>query len=155
MDLFVTVKKVHENGTEIPVTLFDGTAPHPGAWGKMRVSHRELDEALSSDFQPVQAHRRELKLSAGEIVPIDVEINPTSRLWRKGEILRVQVAGRYLRDEHWIEPLMWETDNRGGHIVHTGGEYGSYLQVPVVGPRHDRSKPFVVDEARHPTHPIF
>lgn len=155
MDLFVTIKKIHENGTEIPVTIFNGTAPHPGAWGKMRVSHRELDDALSSDFQPVQSHRREQKLDPSEVVAIDVEINPTSRIWRKGEILRVQVAGRYIRDEHWIEPLMWEVDNRGSHIIHTGGEYASYLQIPVVGAKYDRSKPFVVDEELHPSHPLF
>ena len=59
MDLFVTVKKVHENGTEIPVTLFDGTAPHPGAWGKMRVSHRELD-AVS--YTHLDVYKRQMRL---------------------------------------------------------------------------------------------
>ena len=134
MDLFVTIKKIGADGVELPVTVFGDSAPHPGAWGKMRVSHRELDPELSTDFQPIQAHERELKLSPGEIVPVDVEINPTSRLWHAGEKLRVQVAGRYIRAEHWIEPLMWETDNKGEHVIHTGGQYDSYLQLPVIGP---------------------
>lgn len=155
MDLFVTVKKVSAEGVELPVTVFGDSAPHPGAWGKMRVSHRELDPALSTDFQPVQAHERELKLSEGEIVCIDVEINPTSRFWHAGEKLRVQVAGRYIRDEHWIEPLMWETCNKGEHVPHTGAEHDAYLQIPVVGPRHDRARAFEVDEGKHPGHPIF
>lgn len=155
MDLFVTIKKIGADGVELPVTVFGDSAPHPGAWGKMRVSHRELDPELSTDFQPIQAHERELKLSPGEIVPIDVEINPTSRLWHAGEKLRVQVAGRYIRAEHWIEPLMWETDNKGEHVIHTGGQYDSYLQIPVIGPKRDRTKPFVIDVDKHPTHPIF
>ena len=155
MDLFVTVKKLSRTGVEQPVTIFDGTAPHPGAWGKMRVSHRELDPELSTDFQPVQAHRRELKLAPGEIVPIDVEINPTSRIWHAGETIRVHVAGRYIRDPHWIEPLVWETDNAGEHVFHTGGQYESYLQIPVIPPRYDDDYVFEVDEAAHPTHPIF
>ena len=155
MDLFVTVKKLSRTGIEQPVTVFDGTAPHPGAWGKMRVSHRELDPELSSDFQPVQAHRRELKLSAGEVVPIDVEINPTSRIWHAGETIRVHVAGRYIRDPHWIEPLVWETDNVGEHVFHTGGQYESFLQIPVIPPKYDDDYVFVVDENAHPTHPIF
>ncbi len=155
MDLFVTVKKISPDGVELPVCVFGDAAPHPGAWGKMRVSHRELDPEQSTDFQPIQAHERELKLAPGEIVPIDVEINPTSRFWHAGEKLRVQIAGRYIRDEHWIEPLMWETDNAGEHVIHTGGKYDSYLQIPVIGPKHDRTKPFVVDVEKHPTHPIF
>ncbi len=155
MDLFITLKKVSPRGIEQPVTIFGGTAPHPGAWGKMRVSHRELDPELSSDFQPVQAHKRELKLSKGEVVPVDIEINPFSRLWHAGETLRVQVAGRYIRDKHWIEPLIWDTDNHGDHIVHTGGQYDSYLQIPVIPPKYDDSTDFVVDETKHPEHPMF
>ena len=155
MDLFVTVKKLSRTGVEQPVTIFDGTAPHPGAWGKMRVSHRELDPELSSDFQPVQAHRREQKLATGEIVPIDVEINPMSRIWHAGETIRVHVAGRYIRDPHWIEPLVWETDNAGEHVIHTGDQYESFLQIPVIPPKYDDDYVFVVDENTHPTHPIF
>jgi predicted acyl esterase len=80
------------------------------------------------------AHKRELKLSKGEIVPIDVEIVPSSRIWHKGEKLRIQIAGRYIR-EGWFEPLAWDTDNHGNHIIHTGGEYESYVQVPVIPPK--------------------
>jgi predicted acyl esterase len=155
MDMFFTIKKLSPFGTELPITIFNGTSPHPGAWGKMRVSHRELDEAASSDFQPIQAHKRELKLQPGEIVPIDVEINPVSRMWHAGETLRVHIAGRYIRDKHWIEPLLWETDNHGDHIVHTGGQYQGYLQIPVIGPKHSHTQAFEVDETAHPSHPIF
>ena len=155
MDLFVTVKKLSRTGVEQPVTIFHGMAPHPGAWGKMRVSHRELDQELSTDFEPVQAHKRELKLAPGEIVPIDVEINPTSRIWHAGETIRLQVAGRYIRDKHWIEPLMWETDNAGEHVLHTGADHVSLLQIPVIPPKYDDDYVFEVDEEKHPTHPIF
>jgi predicted acyl esterase len=155
MDLFVTVKKLSASGVELPVTIFSGSAPHPGAWGKLRVSHRELDPELSTGFQPVQSHERALKLSAGEVVEIDVEIWPTSRFWHAGETLRLQIAGNYIRDPHWIEPLVYFVDNKGEHVFHTGPVHESYLQIPVVGPRHDHSRPFVVDESKHPTHPIF
>ena len=155
MDLFITIKKISAEGVELPVCVFGDTSPHPGAWGKLRVSHRELDPEQSTDFQPIQSHERELKLSPGEIVPIDVEINPTSRKWYAGEKLRVQICGRYIREPYWIEPLIWETDNAGEHVVHTGGEHGSYLQIPVIGPKHDRTKEFVIDPEAHPSHPIF
>lgn len=155
MDLFITIKKISADGVELPVCVFGDSSPHPGAWGKMRVSHRELDPEQSTDFQPIQAHERELKLTPGEIVPIDVEINPTSRFWHAGEKLRVQIAGRCIREPYWIEPLTWETDNAGLHVVHTGGTHDSYLQIPMIGPKHDRTKPFEIDVEKHPTHPIF
>ena len=134
MDLFLAVKNASAEGEEVPVYIL-GENAHPGAWGKMRVSHRKLDEKASTDFQPIQSHDEIQKLSPGEIVPCDIEINPHSRFWHKGEKIRVQVAGRYVRDE-WFEPLVWETDNHGQHVIHTGGQYDSYLQIPVIPPKY-------------------
>jgi predicted acyl esterase len=134
MDLFIAIQKLDENGEELPVHVLE--EPHPGAWGKMRVSRRELDEELSTKFQPVQAHQKEEKLSPGEIVPVDIEIVPHSRFWHKGQQLRVLVSGHYIRDENWFEPLIWDADNKGQHVIHSGGKYDSYLQIPVIPPRY-------------------
>ena len=133
MDMFVNIQKLDTKGEWLPVDVLG--EPHPGTWGKMRVSHRSLDEDLSTDFQPIQSHLKEEKLSPGEIVPVDIEIVPISRFWHKGQSLRIQIAGRYIR-EGWFEPLTWDTDNHGKHIIHTGGEYESYLQIPVIPPKY-------------------
>ena len=132
MDMFINIQKLDTKGEELPVSVLG--EPHPGTWGKMRVSHRALDEKKSKHFQPIQSHLKEEKLSPGEIVPVDVEIVPISRFWHKGQSLRIQIAGRYIR-EGWFEPLFWDTDNHGNHIIHTGGEYDSYLQIPVIPPK--------------------
>lgn len=132
VDLFVNIQKLSTTGEFLPVDLFG--EPHPGAWGKMRVSRRKLDEELSTDYNPVQAHTETQKLKPGEIVPVEIEINPTSRFWHKGQAIRVQVAGRYIR-ENWFEPLMWESENKGNTLIYTGGEYDSYLQIPSIPPR--------------------
>lgn len=133
MDLFVNIQKADEEGNWLPTYIL-GEA-HPGTWGKMRVSHRKLDEKLSTSFEPVQAHTIEEKLNPGEIVPVEIAIVPSSKIWHKGQKLRIQVAGRYIR-EGWFEPLSWETDNKGDHIIHTGGKYDSYLQIPVIPPKY-------------------
>lgn len=133
MDLFITINKLDKTGDELPVSVLG--EPHPGAWGKLRVSRRELDEKLSTDFQPVQAHKKDLKLKPGEIVPVDIEIWPVSRMWHKGQQLRLHIAGRYIR-EGWFEQLVWEVDNRGRHILHTGGKYDSFLQIPIIPPKY-------------------
>ncbi len=132
MDMFINIQKLSTTGEFLPITLFG--EPHPGAWGKIRVSRRKLDEKLSTDYCPVQAHTCDEKLTPGEIVPVDIEIVPTSRFWHKGQQIRVQIAGRYIR-EGWFEPLQWDTDNKGNHIVYTGAEHESFLQVPVVPPK--------------------
>jgi predicted acyl esterase len=133
MDLFVTVQKLDKEGNWLPVSVLE--EPHPGAWGTLRVSRRALDEKLSTHYQPVQAHQKEEKLSPGEIVPVEIEIWPHSRIWHRGERLRVRVAGRYIR-EGWFEPLMWDADNKGRHVIHAGGQYDAYLQIPVIPPKY-------------------
>ena len=132
MDLFVSIQKLDKDGNWLPVSVLE--EPHPGAWGTMRVSRRALDEKLSTHYLPIQAHQKDEKLSPGEIVPVEIEIWPHSRIWHKGEQLRVRVAGRYIR-EGWFEPLIWDADNKGRHVIHSGGQYDSYLQIPVIPPK--------------------
>jgi uncharacterized protein len=133
MDLFITMMKLDEDGRWLPTDVMG--QPHPGQSGKLRVSQRALDPALSTDFQPVQAHRTRDKLKPGEIVPVDIAVYPFSRIWHKGQKLRLQIAGRYFR-EGWFEPFNWDLQNKGRHIIHTGGQYESYLQIPVVPPKY-------------------
>jgi hypothetical protein len=47
----------------------------------------------------------------------------------------VLVSGHYIR-EGWFEPFSWETNNKGKHIIHSGGKYDSYLQIPVIPPKY-------------------
>ena len=133
MDMFVNIQKADAEGNWIPWYTLD--EPHPGAWGKCRVSRRKLDEKLSKKHIPVLANTEEEKLAEGEIVPVDIAIVPTARVYHKGERFRVQIAGRYIR-EGWFEPLAWDTDNHGTHVIHTGGEYESWIEIPVVPPRY-------------------
>jgi len=134
MDIFVAVQKLDEKGAFLP-TLVLGE-PHPGAPGLLRVSHRELDEKQSTPYQPFHTHRREQRLKPKEIVPVDIEIWPTSKLWHAGQQLRVVVSGHYVREPGWFEPFAWETRNKGAHIIHTGGKYDSHLLVPEIPPRY-------------------
>ena len=133
-DLFVAIKKIGPDGEEFPITVLD--EPHPGAWGKLRLSWRENDPKLSTKYKPVQAFKAEQKLAPGQIVEADIPIVPYSRIWHKGETLRLQIAGRYIRDENWFETLIWDTDNKGTICIHTGAEHDSYLQLPLIPPRH-------------------
>lgn len=128
MDLFLAVQKADAAGDFSPVSYLGN--PHPGAVGILRVSHRELDEDASTPFAPVQKHESEQLLKAGEIVPVDIAIWPTSRMWYAGERLRLVVSGH--RQPAWFIPAAWEVRNQGTHILHTGGRFDSHLLVPVI-----------------------
>ena len=133
MDLFINIQKASADGTWIPWITLD--EPHPGAWGKCRASRRRLDEKLSRPHRPVLANTDVQKLAPGEVVPVDIAIVPTARVYHKGERFRIQIAGRYIR-EGWFEPLAWDEENKGTHIVHTGGQYDSWIEIPVIPPRY-------------------
>lgn len=127
MDLFIAIKKMDADGNWIPVYVQGH--PHPGSPGRLRVSLRELDEKMSTDYRPYHKYSDPKKLSEGEIVPVDIDIWPSARIWHKGEKIRVEVMGYYERIE-WYEPFNFSTLNKGRHIIHTGGKYDSYLQIP-------------------------
>ena len=67
--------------------------------GKLRVSMRDLDEKLTTNFEPVISGKKQQKLKKGEIVPVDIALVPTSWIYRAAA--RVEVAGRYIR-EGWF-----------------------------------------------------
>ncbi len=134
MDLFVAIEKIDRAGYRVPFAFFGNHDDGPAALGWLRVSHRELDEEKSTPFQPIHLHRRELKLEPGEIVPVEIEIWPSSTLFQRGERLRVKVQGSdihaYLAERHTNRHT--ETINRGDHRIHTGDVYDSHLLVPVI-----------------------
>jgi predicted acyl esterase len=133
MDLFVAVQKLDRAGKWLPLHVLGKR--HPGAPGKLRVSLREIDEEKSTEFQPIYPYKNSRKLQTGEIVPVDIEIWPTSRIWHRGEQLRVEVMGHYEREE-WFEPFGWQTLNKGKHVIYSGGKYASYLLVPYIPPKY-------------------
>jgi predicted acyl esterase len=134
LDVFVAVWKLDREGKFLPFAYYAQFEDGPVALGWIRASHRALDPKLSTDFQPVLAHRRELKLNRGEIAELDIEIWPSGTRFEAGESLRLVVQGADIH--RYPKPSVYarheESVNRGRHTIHTGGEHASYLQVPVV-----------------------
>ena len=93
LDLFVGLRKFDRRGHELHFPDFNHIEHGLVAKGWLRASHRELDEQRSTPYQPWLKHQRALKLAPGEIVPVEIEIWPSSTLFRKGETLRSTVQG--------------------------------------------------------------
>ncbi len=130
MDLFLTLRNFDADGNEVLETGQQG-APVPVAKGWLRVSHRELDPDLSLPYRPYHKHTRRLYLKPGEIVNVDVEIWPTSMVFKKGHRIRLDVQPR---DGIGSQGYMhYHADyNTGTNTIHSGGEHELYLLLPVI-----------------------
>ena len=134
MDLFVAIQKIDRCNEIVPFPFFSCNNDGPVALGWMRVSHREIDQEKSTSYQPYYKHKKELKLKEAEIVPVEIEIWPSSTLFERGEKLRIVVQGSdiYTYPDEMNSIGHMSTVNQGEHVIYTGGEYDSHLLVPVI-----------------------
>jgi predicted acyl esterase len=133
MDLLLTLRNFGADGNEILETGQQG-APVPVAKGWLRVSHRELDPALTLPYRPYHKHTRRLYLKPGEIVQVQVEIWPTSMVFKKGNRIRLDVQPRDGAGSAGY--LHYHADYNTGHnTIYSGGARESYLLLPVIPPK--------------------
>jgi predicted acyl esterase len=131
-DLFAIVRKLDASGDEV---TFQGSIQpgFPAAYGWLRVSHRKLDPARSKPYRPFHPHDELQKLTPGEIVPVELEIWPTSVVFEPGERLVLEIAAH---DEPRIAPFLHDDprDRICAKTVtlHTGGRFDSHLLLPVI-----------------------
>jgi len=135
MDLFVAIQKLEADGSYVPFVFYAMNEDGPVALGWLRASHRELDVARSRPEQPVHPHTREQRLQPGEPTAVEIEIWPSSTLFRAGQQLRVVVQGSDIADQGLPNAPFArheQTRNRGTHVIHSGGPRDSHLLIPVI-----------------------
>ena len=133
MDLFVHCVMMDEND-QILFTEGEHDFGYTGPDNRLRVSLRALDPERSLEHFPEQSFKTPEKLQAGEIVPIDIQIWPTGWKFHAGQKLRIVIAG-YDYMGHPLpggEGTRFKPDNKGLHVVHTGGQYDSFLSIPTI-----------------------
>ena len=130
MDLFLTLRNIDPDGNEIMETGQQGT-PVPVAKGWLRASHRELDPALTLPYRPYHSHQRRLYLKPGEIVEVQVEIWPTSMVFRRGHRIRLDIQPRDgVGSQSYLH---YHADyNTGTNTIYSGGDKESFLLLPVI-----------------------
>ena len=145
MDLFVLVQKLDPYGTPLQQftvpnqnarvhDLTDHGASilrYKGSDGRLRVSARRLDEVLSTDDVPAHTFDQVEKLSAGETVDVEIELLPIGLAFYPGEQLRFVVSAGNLLGTLMPAIREYSGANSGQHVIHTGGEHASYLQLPI------------------------
>lgn len=146
MDLFVWVQKLDKfgnilsqinipnHGAVIQDFTQDGASiiRYKGPNGKLRLSMRRLSQE-ATDEVPAYSFDRVEKLEEGHVYEADIVLSPIGLTFHKGETLRVVISP----DEEVGAGMMPGTpgcipNNKGTHIVYTGGRYASYLQLPEI-----------------------
>ena len=98
--------------------------------GMARAKHRALEEDKSSAYHPVLRNDLDEPLKPGDIVPLEIALCPSATFYHAGEILRLIVASSDI-----VHGPIFNKDtsvNSGLHVLHIGGDYDSYLLLPVV-----------------------
>ena len=148
IDLFVFLQKLDAKGRQLEQITVPNNGPmmreltrkgaailnYKGSNGRLRASLRRLDEVASTDEIPVHTFDRIEKLTPGEIVELNIDMFPVGLILHPGEQLRLVVSGYNIVGGPMPGVPNMPTCNRGRHIIHTGGERASYLQIPVRKP---------------------
>ena len=145
MDLFILVQKLDRNGT--PLQQFNvpnhgalmqdqtergaSVLRYKGSNGRLRVSARHLDETLRTDAVPAHSFDRVEKLGAGEIVDVEIDLFPIGLVFYPGEQLRLVISAQNALGAIMPATRDYIPQNSGKHVVHTGGDHASYLQLPI------------------------
>ncbi|MCX5214760.1 CocE/NonD family hydrolase [Kitasatospora sp. NBC_00240] len=145
MDLFVLVQKLDRHGTPLQQFTVPGRSAmlhdltehgasvlrYKGSNGRLRVSARHLDKALATEDVPAHSFDRIEKLSPGEVVDVEIDLLPIGLVFHPGEQLRLVVSAQNALGGLMPMTRDYIPRNSGQHIIHTGGDRASYLQLPV------------------------
>ncbi|MEU6559322.1 CocE/NonD family hydrolase [Nocardia nova] len=146
-DLIVELRDLDEAGNETRFAFIHHDArDEPITRGWLRASHRELDPDKTLPYRPYHSHRRRAPLVPGEPVELDVEIWPTSMVFKAGHRIQLTIhTGLYLRRGEakthktrfggrvqLVNSYQDLSTNRSVTTFHTGPNHPAWLQLPVI-----------------------
>ena len=134
-DLFAVLRNVGPDGREVTFPGPQHGMQVAAAYGWLRVSHRKLDHARSTPYRPYHVHDEIQKLRPGEIVPVDVEILPTSVVFQRGHRLVLEVRAEDDPNAAYLHTDPRDHLQSGTVHIHTGGAFDAHLYLPVIPSR--------------------
>lgn len=148
VDLTVELRDFDADGRETRFAYYvAGNPDEPVSRGWLRASLRELDPVRSRPHQPFFLYSHNDWLTPKVPVPVDVEIWPTSMLFKSGHRITLTIhCGPYTRAGEagflgatpaWLGkmkvPLYQSISSSSGiTTIYTGGEHASWLDLPVI-----------------------
>jgi predicted acyl esterase len=135
MDIYATIRNIGPDGKDVCEVGQRGEPVACVTKGWLRASHRKLDKALSLPYRPYHAHDERWWLKPDEVVECQVEIWPTSMVFKKGHKLRLDVTPRDgAASGHFTH---YNADYNAGAMnsLYSGGDKLSWLMLPVIPPK--------------------
>ena len=94
MDICATLLNIGPDGKDVWEAGQQGWDEVPVAKGWLRASHRKLDPEKSLPYRPYHVRQERQWLSRDEVVECQVEIWPTSIVFKKGHRIRLDIQPR-------------------------------------------------------------
>lgn len=143
MDIFVLIQKLDVDGKPLEQITIPNKGPqmqamtrngasilnYKGSNSRLRASMRHLDDEKSTEDVPVHTFDRVDKLAPGQIVALDFDLFPMGLLLYLGQQLRLTVGGHNTLGGAMPGTANLMPDNYGKHVIHSGGDYASYLRI--------------------------
>lgn len=157
LDVYVVLRKLDGHGkpllnyniprndwkagvTEDDIPDFN-TYKYIGPSGRLRASKRALGVEPGLTKEQLQSktpaelwfpHDKSEKIPPGNVVKLEIPIWPGGITFEAGESIRLEVKGHDpLFPEHAPLYRLPKNQNKGRHVVHTGGEYPASLLLPL------------------------
>jgi predicted acyl esterase len=135
MDIFATLRNIDAKGGDVCEVGQHGQPIPCVTKGWLRASHRKLDPAKSLPYRPYHPHDERRWLKSGEIVECNIEVWPTSMVFRKGHRIRIDIQPR---DGVGAAPYThYHADYNAGaeNTIYSGGDLPSHLLLPIIPPK--------------------
>jgi len=134
-NLFVGVRKLDLDGNSVGFEGSYGFGYDLVSRGWLRASHRELDAARSLAWRPFHTHRNAEPLVRDEVVPLEVELLPSSTVFHTGETLRLELQGHAFFSQAPLFgqfPARYDASPTGDVTLHSGGPLDAHLLAPFI-----------------------
>lgn len=127
MDVFAYVTKEDQMQVEYDHMMLG--CHHRGAEACLRVSCRRVNNDEIFDYY--HDYKDPQKLTPGEIVAFETVTWPIGQVFHEGEYITLIISAKSLREIEFPTPPQ-PTINKGHHIIYSGPDYPSCLEIPVI-----------------------
>jgi uncharacterized protein len=103
------------------------------AKGWQRIAHRRIDPARSEPYRPFHPCDRAEPVAPGQLVPVEIEILPSATYFARGDLLRLDIRGRWFWRHNpfcGTFPATYAPSPRARVVLHCSPECDSQLLVP-------------------------
>jgi len=99
--------------------------------GWLRASHRALDPARSTEFEPCHGHAAPEPIVPGEVYRFDISLEPMAFRFRQGHRIRLEIVN----GDSPVTEVLWthyyRPDKIGRDTIHHDARHPSALILPV------------------------